>query len=700
LSIRGASRQGVRVRDAVRGWLSREERLGPRLALVAVLLCLPALWVGWQLDDHYQRLALTEDAQASLAPARIFATLTGDPETQRSYLDRGLLPWWTAPGLRLAFMRELSVLTAWFDYRAWPASPLLMHAHSLAWLAALVAAAAALYRSLMGPGWLAGLAALLYAVDDAHAVPAAWLANRSALIATCFGILCLVAHHRWRRQGSRRAAVAAPILLALALGSAETGLGIVGYLVAHAWFLDRGSLGQRGLALLPATGVLLVWAVSYRALGYGTDGSGVYVDPVADPLRFLAALATRGPLLLMGQWWPIHARAGNLPEPFSGLVAWAAVGLALVAGLVLASLVARRRLARFWCTGMLLALVPAAAVFPDDRLLTCVGIGGMGLLALFLGEVSASSRPLVRAVAAVWLVTHLILAPLGTPFVAYAVKRVGERSLLAVDSVPTDPRLAGQDLILVNTPDYLLYVTQIPTVKRLRGAPVPRRVRALTAGAVATELHRLDERTLRVRAEGGLFSGTLGRLFRGPGHPLAPGDRVSLPDVEIEIEAATADGRPTEILFRFTLPLEDPSLRWMQWTDDRYLPFDPPPIGQRLSLPAPLDLFGTDLLIDRGRRRPTRSRLKRSGTLPWWCGDCESKEQRSASGRVRRRTAPPRTPVKVPVSRSRAEVRILVSAWPWTDLSGPLEFQRRFVPRSCRGAGAVPAARARLDRRQ
>ena len=39
-------------------WL-RHPRLAIGLAIVAVVLSLPALWVGWQLDDHYQRLVLT-----------------------------------------------------------------------------------------------------------------------------------------------------------------------------------------------------------------------------------------------------------------------------------------------------------------------------------------------------------------------------------------------------------------------------------------------------------------------------------------------------------------------------------------------------------------------------------------------------------------------------------------------------------------
>ena len=70
---------------------------------------------------------------------------------------------------------------------------------------------ALLYRRILGPTWVAGLAALLYAIDEAHAAPAAYIANRNALIATCFGVLCLLCfararQERWRRQARHRRA--------------------------------------------------------------------------------------------------------------------------------------------------------------------------------------------------------------------------------------------------------------------------------------------------------------------------------------------------------------------------------------------------------------------------------------------------------------------------------------------------------------
>jgi len=581
-------------------WLGHP-RLPICLAALAICLTLPALWVGWQLDDHFQRLVMVGGTGLDIEPGQMFSSLDGDPETNRLYIDMGVLPWWTADTFRLSFFRYLSVFTAWLDYRFWPESAALMHAHSLVWLGALVLAAAALYRRILGATWIAGLAGLLFAVDDAHAVPAAWLANRNIVLATFFGVLSILAHDHWRRGGARWGAVAGPVFLGLGLLSGEAATGAFGYLVAHALFLDPGTRGRRVLALVPASVVLGAWGLIYRANGFGASGSGLYVDPMHDPLGFAAAFVERVPLLLMGQWTPITARVGiahpgSLASPFW----WIALGVILVLGFALAPLLRRDATSRFWCLGMLLAVIPVAATFPAERLLFLVGVGAMGLAAQFLGGLYARATWVpdrkawcvpAKGVAVLLLLTHLVLAPLITPVLAYAIRPVGERMLAAIDSVPTDSSVTDRTLVVVNAPDYLMAVANINVVRALQGQPAPRAVRGLVTGPVAVDVARIDENTLKVRVDEGLFSGSLGKLFRADSHPLDVGDEIRLTDMTARVTSLTPDGQPGEIVFRFTVPLEDPSLLWMQWERGRFVPFSLPRPGETVSLPAVPDFF-------------------------------------------------------------------------------------------------------------
>jgi hypothetical protein len=574
------------------------------LAVLAMFLTLPALWVGWQMDDHYQRLMMTVSSpDIDISPSEIFSTLKGGPEVIHRYRDWGTLPWWTVDGFRLAFFRFLTILTHWLDYRLWPNSAALMHAHSLLWFGALIAAAASLYRRVMGPTWIAGLAALLYAVDDAHAFPASWLANRNALLATCFGLLCLVAHDQWRRNGSRRGAVLSPICLALGLFSGEAATATMGYLVAYALFLERGHLRKKVLAMVPTAVVLGFWALLYRLLGFGAVGSGMYIDPIGSPRAFAGAFLERTPFLLLGQWSPIPAEVGVfLSAETAGLYWWWAIVLMALIGLGLIPLLRQDRVARFWCLGMLLSLLPIAATFPSNRLLFFVGLGAMGLLAQFLGGLITRAEWLppfaiwrvpARAAAFLFLLVHLILSPLAMPMNAYGLKPFGEQMVRAAASVPSDPEIAEQDLVLVNSPDYLFFVSNISTLKILEGQTFAPRMRALVTGPVPLQLTRENETTVRVRIEGGLFSGVLGGLFRSAEYPMAVGDTVQLTGFTAEVMGITSDGQPNEIVYRFSVPLEDPSLRWLRWKEGVYVPFEIPEVGESILLPPARGPFET-----------------------------------------------------------------------------------------------------------
>ncbi|UCG32349.1 MAG: hypothetical protein JSU68_11855, partial [Phycisphaerales bacterium] len=356
------------------------------LAVIAMLLCAPSLRLGWLLDDDFHRAALTRpDIPAlSRSPADLFAYIKRDEAANRAAKAVGMLPWWSPEDLRIAFFRPLTSLSHWLDYQLWPHTPSLMHLHSLVWFGGVVAAAAFFYRRMLGAAWVAGLAALLFAVDDAHSLPAVWLANRNALLGALFGLLTLMIHDRWRRDGWWPGAILAPLALLLGLLSKESTAAIGAYLLAYALFLDRGGWFGRLCSLLPAALMGVMWWWAYKHSDYGAVGSAWYIDPTADPVQFVQAVAARAPLLLAWQWlvpsdlqWDLSPRtAHNL---------WlAAMAFLAIMAVALIPLLKRDRRARFFALGMVLSVPPACAAYPDDRLLFFVGIGGMGLLAQFL----------------------------------------------------------------------------------------------------------------------------------------------------------------------------------------------------------------------------------------------------------------------------------------------------------------------------
>jgi hypothetical protein len=565
-------------------------------ALLAVALASPALFVGFQVDDFTHRLIMLRAPGVDVGPLSVFASVSGEARQNQELMDRGVFPWWTAPDLRFALCRPLSAASMWLDYRLWPSRPDLMHLHSLVWLALAVGAVAVLYRRILGTGWPAGLAGLLWAVDDAHATPATWIANRNALIATFFGVVALICHDRWRREGWRWGAAASTFFLALGLLSGEMALPTAAYLAAYALFLEKGPGRERLASLLPAGVTVAAYLVVYRLAGFGTHGSGLYVDPLDDPLGFARAFLARAPVLLLGQWSPIPADlAFLLPRQAVWMLYLVALGAVGLLAFLLAPLVKAQPVARFFALGMSLSLVPLVATFPSNRLLLFAGVGGMGLVAQFLAasrdgsEWSSASRLWRRlappfAVALVFV--HLVLAAVMTPVTAYCGKLFGAPALRAAASLGDGVPPARQDLVLVNSPDYLLFVSNVPAMRSFEGKPSPFRVRGLVAGPVPVEVSRPDARALRLRLVGGLYEGLVSRLFRGDREPLRVGDVVSLPGMEARVNALTEDGQPEDVTFRFGVALEDPSLRFARWERDRYVRFAPPPVGQSVTLPA------------------------------------------------------------------------------------------------------------------
>jgi len=71
-------------------------------------------------------------------------------------------------------------------------------------------------------------------------------------------------------------------------------------------------------------------------------------------------------------------------------------------------------------------------------------------------------------------------------------------------SVPSEPRLASQDLVLINPPDHVYLVGAIWAVHRLENLPMPRHLRALSSGG-ELEATRVGPKSLRVRYPGGFF---------------------------------------------------------------------------------------------------------------------------------------------------------------------------------------------------
>ncbi len=563
-------------------------------AIIAVLLVMGSVKAGWQFDDFMHRykienLALYSDHGSSIM--ELFTFTDGDSQENQKGMDMGLLPWWTDTGVRISFFRPLAALTHWIDYQLWPENPLWMHVHSMFWFGAMVFVAALLYRRLLTPAWIAGLAALLFALDDAHGVPVGWLANRYVLVAAFFGFLALYCHDRWRRDGRARDGVLASALFILALFCGESALAIGAYVFSYELFVCTGSLRKRALAVLPYTVLAGGWYILYAKLGYGTQGSGLYTDPGGTPMVFLKELVERIPLLLHGQWFlPDGAAYAYIAKP------WAYVVLACLY-LLLACLVTiffplmrKNRVFRFWMLGMLMSLLPVCATYPSNRSLVFVGLGAMGMLAQFLAgwlekpawwPASRIGRLAANVFAVVFIFVHFIAAPLMLPMTATGMERFNRTSIeRPIVDLSEKETLSGKTLVFINPP-ITFGISYIPLFCDLHGIEPPAHSYVLACGAVDyLDIERVGSSAIEIEPADGFISKQFDKLFRGPVTTMTAGQQVRLSGMTAQVLSMTDDQRPQRVRFTFPRPLEDATLAFYEWRDNGFAPFRIPQIGQ------------------------------------------------------------------------------------------------------------------------
>lgn len=569
------------------------------IVVVASLLAATSLGGGRTLDDWVLAVvARGQGATLGLTPHRwdCFTFTTGDPLANQRLMDRGvLLPWWTDRELKVAFFRPLTAATHVLDEAWWPNSPVALHAHSLLWFSALLVAVWKVYQRLAGERRLANLAFALYALDDAHGATLGWIANRNALISAALGCGCVWAHDVWRRGGSRLHGWLSWLLFALSCLAGELGAATLAYLIAYAVFFEPSPWRERVRSLLGYGVWCVVWRAGWSFAGYGARGSGAYVDPLTEPLGFIATAPHKWLSLLQGQ-------LGIVPADFSffGSAAaqsvWICTGLATLLGsIIVLKPCIDDRLARFWLAGALLALLPMAASFPSDRLLLLVGLGVMPLFARAFvrtwAELSKatswrSKATLANGLGLGFFGIHAVLAPLLLPLRAGQMGRMARAEHDAFQQMAASVGPAAKTLIVLNAPSLLL--TSYAQLRLdAQGRSPFSALYVLSATDSPVNVTRTGAREVTLRAELGFLHSPLERHYRGRATSLFTHSRVLLAGLATEVTASYADGRPESV--RFTLRRELSDYVFDCWSDGSFRRCELPALGQTMRL-APADL--------------------------------------------------------------------------------------------------------------
>jgi hypothetical protein len=582
--------------------------------LVAIALVLwlrgPALDVGYFQDDAVQIAMLDGDHPGRPRDPLDLFRFADMERDGRAALDAGTLPWWSAPDLRIAMFRPLSSALIAADHAAFGAHAKAAHLHSLVWALAAVVAYALALREIL-PASIVSLAMIGYAIDEAHVVPAAWLANRSYLVAQTFGWLGVLAHLRARRRGGFGARLLETGCFSLALAAGEYAFAMLAYPVALEIVEGVPRTRGRRIAWLPVLAPALAYVALRAVFECGTRSSGLYHDPLAAPFEYAASALERAGTLasLMILGGGVRRIVGT-----GSAAAWIASG-ALAGALLIAAATwagrllapAARRSAIGLALGSLLAIAPITSALPDQRLLGAAAGGAAAIAAATLAAAVGRARDAHRAgrsldalvfgALAAWVVAvHGVEATVASRTTLDTFERQARAEWRWAQSAEI-PEDANARVMFLAGADFTTNASLV-AVRRLGGHVAPRSCWRLSPYAAPHLLTRVADDVLDLKVGQALTTPMAESLYRAPAEPLATGDRIALDGMEVTVLAA-AQGEPSHLRIRFDRSLDDASFVLLHATPRGLVRVSIPPVGGRIRLSPPATPPQTDDALTR-----------------------------------------------------------------------------------------------------
>ena len=575
----------------------RGYRLG---VLAAFAIALPALGFGFFADDYLHFTAIRGQNDIA-SPCDIYVFGTGDEEQMRPYLETGPYPWFMDSYFKAHFFRPLSSLLMTLDYRFFGFFSPAYYAHSILWYLLLCFGVMLILRRSLPPA-VGVLALFLFVLDESHALPVSWWSNRNSVVAVALGFLGVAAHLRWREDHWRPGL---PLSLAAYTGAllgSENGLGPLAYVLAYELFAARGLPWVRFRCVMPAALLALAYFILYRMGGYGARFSDIYIDPGADPLRYLAVAPFRFVMLSGAQFFMLPCEMILLRPGLASLfVVLGACALAIVAlalRLVWPGLdAAEHRALRWLIPGALLAVAPSLAAIVTSRVLLSSSLGGAAIIAVVIvhswrllceGTAPPAVRRLLRPLMHTFLVLHLGVAALFWPGQVLVIRGVMHHLNGIIRSSEIDEaRIQESQLVIVNAPDP--YTGLYPVMLRyFDGLPQARSWWTLSIAPFAHRLTRIDDRHMELEIVGGqLFTSPMERLFRSARRPLRPGDYRDLDGLIITV-LETGGAGPSRMRLEFAESPESDRYQILVFLDGGFRRIQPPSAGETLELPYAL----------------------------------------------------------------------------------------------------------------
>lgn len=544
----------------------------PYWLLAFAVLMLPIVSAPFYSDDFFHLLLLggsehlQRDMQGSVFG--LFAFIDANPQSAEQMRQYSVLPWWAEPGFYFRFWRPVAEISHYIDFALFPKNAFVAHLHSVllfVLLAFLFYRLTKLVAKEQSQAFL-WLALVIFIFDGQHVATIAWVANRNALLAGVFGLLCVISYCQYNQGQGKKYYCLSLLMLPLALLSAEAALAIPAYLFCYTLYY-RNKLTF--ISLVPPALITITWLLLHQYLGYGAEPSGnAYTNPAAHPWVFVQRLFERLPVYLFSQmtsspagaYWTIE---GWLPGFKKVYLIGALVILPLFIYWLIPALKTSKFL-RFSFLAMVLTALPACLANPQDRLSLMQSIASAWLFAGFMLYCYKYQR---RFILALMIIGQLVVSPLHL-FFGGLYLNVEARSINhALQHFDKNNSIAGKKIILFDVP--VGYNVMLTGVRAVNNKPLPEALLYLGNSEGGTSFSQVDAKTLRINRKQAFGSGFESAFRALNDKGFKQGQVVSHPVANIVVEKLDAQNLPMQIRLEFEEPYRSSDYQFYQYIDGK-----------------------------------------------------------------------------------------------------------------------------------